>query len=121
MLPRITPLTGAALALCAALAAGPAFAHAKLVAAEPAANATVTTPASIRLRFSEPLAKKFSSFRLEDSHGRRIGLMALEADARTLAAKLASTLAPGAYTVSWTAVASDDGHRTTGRYRFTVH
>jgi len=120
MLPRIINFPGVVLALCAGLAAGPAFAHAKLVAAEPAANATVSTPASVRLRFSEPLAKRFSSFTLADSHGRRIGLMAAQADARTLAATLASSLAPGAYTVSWTAVASDDGHRTTGRYRFTV-
>ncbi|HUN25841.1 MAG TPA: copper resistance CopC family protein [Steroidobacteraceae bacterium] len=117
---RISPLAGAALALCAALAAGPASAHARLVAAAPAANATVAAPARIRLTFSEAVAKRFSSFRLEDSHGHRIDLTPVPADARTLAASPVSALAPGRYTVSWTAVASDDGHRTAGRYRFIV-
>ena len=104
-----------------ALSAQSAFAHAKLVSADPAPEATVPDAAAIRLQFSEGLAKKFCSLRLTDAHGKPVSLTPAEAgDAKALAAVPAKALAPGQYTVSWTAVASDDGHRTTGRYHFTV-
>jgi methionine-rich copper-binding protein CopC len=31
-----------------------------------------------------------------------------------------TTLAPGRYTVKWTAVSTDDGHKVSGSYSFTV-
>jgi copper resistance protein C len=39
---------------------------------------------------------------------------------RGLMVMVAQPLRPGAYTVDWHAVASDDGHRTAGSYKFKV-
>jgi copper resistance protein C len=98
-----------------------AQAHAKLVSSEPAAQSTAAAPAKIQLHFSEDLAKKFSTFKLADTSGASVALTAAEgSDARSLAATPASTLSPGAYTVTWTAVASDDGHKSTGSFVFSV-
>ncbi len=98
-----------------------AQAHARLVTADPAPNATVAAPTLIRLQFSTTLAKKFSTFKLTDTDGNPVGIVMSDgSDTRTLAAKPAATLAPGLYTVSWTAVSTDDGHKTSGAYSFTV-
>jgi copper resistance protein C len=98
-----------------------AQAHARLVTSDPAANARVAAPKLIQLQFSSELAKKFSNFKLTDTGGNPVGIvMTASSDARTLAAKPAVALAPGLYTVSWTAVSSDDGHKTSGSYSFTV-
>ena len=107
--------------LLASFAATSALAHAKLVKANPAPNATVAPPRMVRLEFSEALARKFSSFRVADTGGKAVALMATQnQDAKVLEATPSVVLAPGVYTVSWTAVATDDGHKTTGSYRFTV-
>jgi copper resistance protein C len=112
------------LACCLAglLWAAHAQAHARLVTADPAPNATVAAPPGlIQLHFSTTLAKKFSTFKLTDTDGNPVALMMTDGgDARTLAAKPAGTLTPGLYTVSWTAVSTDDGHKTSGSYSFTV-
>jgi methionine-rich copper-binding protein CopC len=101
--------------------ASPAQAHATLVTAEPAPNATVASPKMIELQFSTELAKKFSSFKLTDTDGNPVALSAMEGkDAKTIAAMPAAPLAPGLYTVSWTAVSTNDGHKTAGSFSFTV-
>jgi methionine-rich copper-binding protein CopC len=98
-----------------------AQAHAKLVSAEPASQSVGTSPARIVLHFSEALAKNFSSFTLADSSGAPITLRSVDgADAKSLAAAPGGILAPGTYTVVWTAVASDDGHKSGGSFAFTV-
>lgn len=98
-----------------------AQAHARLVTADPAPNATVAAPTLIQLQFSTTLAKKFSTFKLTDTDGNPVGIVMTDgSDNKTLAAKPAGTLAPGLYTVSWTAVSTDDGHKTSGAYSFTV-
>lgn len=107
--------------LVASFAAPSALAHAKLLSANPAPNATVAPPKMLHLEFSEALAKKFSSFKLADAGGKPVPMMAREnQDAKVLEATPNAVLAPGVYTVSWTAVATDDGHKTAGSYRFTV-
>jgi methionine-rich copper-binding protein CopC len=111
------------LALCAAalLGVGQAQAHAKLVTADPAANATVAAPKMIQLQFNEELAKKLSSITLTDTDGKPVAIMSMQAkDAKSLMIMANSSLVPGLYTVSWIAVTTDDGHKTTGSYSFTV-
>ncbi len=110
-------------ALCAAalLGVGQAQAHAKLVTSDPAANATVAAPKMIQLQFNEELAKKLSSAKLTDTDGKAVASMSMEAkDAKSLTVMPGTTLAPGLYTVSWIAVTTDDGHKTTGSFSFTV-
>ncbi|HTY48280.1 MAG TPA: copper homeostasis periplasmic binding protein CopC [Steroidobacteraceae bacterium] len=117
--PSLPNLAAAALVAC--LAAGQAQAHAHLVKADPAANATVSAPAALHLEFSEELATRFSTFKLTDARGNPVAVMAMPSkDAKALQARPDSRLAPGIYTVSWKAVATGDGHRAAGSYRFTV-
>jgi hypothetical protein len=98
-----------------------AQAHARLVSAEPAAQSTGAAPAKIQLHFSEELAKKFSTFKLADASGAIVPLTPADgADAKSLAASPANALTPGLYTVSWSAVASDDGHKSSGTFVFSV-
>lgn len=111
-----------------ALAAGPAFAHAKLLSEVPAAvDAATPAPAPVpltelRLVFSEQLNLTFSKLKLTDAAGKEVALGALALDPKddkTLLAPLTGTLPVGDYTVDWTAV-SADGHKTTGTYTFKV-
>jgi methionine-rich copper-binding protein CopC len=98
-----------------------AQAHARLVTAEPAANSTVAAPKMIHLQFSTELAKKFSTFKLTDTDGNAVTLMLMDnQDPRMLMAAPTGALGPGIYTVSWIAVSTDDGHKTSGSYSFTV-
>ncbi len=113
--------TTAAAAILALLGASQAWAHARLTACDPATNATVSAPRTLHLEFSEALARKFSTVSLSDAGGHPVALALLDSkDARAMDAALRAPLAPGHYTVSWTAVSSDDGHRKTGSYSFTV-
>jgi methionine-rich copper-binding protein CopC len=110
------------------LAAGPAFAHAKLLSEVPAAEDAASpqpTPSpltEIRLVFSESLNLAFSKIAVTDGAGREVALgsIALDpADNKALLAPLPAGLAAGEYKVDWTAV-SDDGHKSTGTYMFKV-
>jgi methionine-rich copper-binding protein CopC len=109
-------------------AAGPVFAHAKLLsevpAAADAASATAqTTPVKeLRLVFSEALNLAFSKVKVTDKAGSEVALGAVALDPKddkTLVAPLTDPLAAGGYTVDWTA-GSNDGHKTTGSYSFKV-
>ena len=109
------------LGLMVSLMGSHAQAHAKLVSADPAPNTTVAAPKLIRLQFSEELAKEFSSLRVTDTDGNPVAMVAKGSkDPKTLEAMPTGTLSPGVYTVSWTSVATDDGHKMTGHYSFTV-
>jgi hypothetical protein len=109
------------------LAAGPAFAHAKLLsevpAAEDAATATVNPVpvAELRLSFSEELNGAFSKAQVKDATGAAIdGKVALDSkNDKVLVVTFAAPLAKGEYTVDWTAVATD-GHKTNGTYKVNV-
>jgi hypothetical protein len=112
--------------LCAtaalALAAGPAFAHAKLLSEVPAEAAASTAPVTeLRLTFSEALNSAFSKAQVVDAAGAEANAtVALDAaDAKVLVVTFPAALAAGTYTVNWTAV-SDDGHKTTGSYQLVV-
>lgn len=111
-----------------AIAAGPAFAHAKLLSevplAEDAAGAAANTApvTELRLSFSEALNAAFSKVAVSDSIGMAINgaTVALDAsDNKVLVVTFPAALAVGEYTVDWTAV-SDDGHKTNGTYKVNV-
>jgi methionine-rich copper-binding protein CopC len=98
-----------------------AQAHARLITADPAPNATVTAPKLIHLQFSTELAKKFCTFKVTDTDGSPVGLATVDnKDPKVLEMMAAAPLQPGLYTVSWTAVSTDDGHKTMGSFSFTV-
>ena len=108
-------------AVIALLGVSQAWAHAHLTGSDPGANATVSAPRTLHLEFSEALARKFSTFTLTDADGHSVALTSIDSkDAKSLDAALQAPLPPGHYTVAWTAVSSDDGHRKTGNYSFTV-
>ncbi len=101
----------------------PAFAHAHLKAATPAAGSTVATPLTeLDLKFSEGLSLKFTGVTLTGPAKAAVatGDAALGAgDDTTLVVPVSDTLAAGSYTVAWHAL-STDGHKTSGTYKFTV-
>lgn len=116
-------LLAAATASLVCAATPPAFAHAHLLAADPAEKSTVTaSPAAITLRFSEEIELKFSKATVsgpgnaavktgEATHGKG-GNDILEIP-------VVDTLSPGAYSIDWQ-VLSKDGHKVKGHSTFTV-
>ena len=110
----------AAVVLAVSAPAAAVFAHARLVRSTPAANATVASPGAIALTFSERIVPAFSTFDLVDAAGRETPVRTtVSEDGKTLSARVARPLAPGAWTVNWR-IATGDGHRMTGSYGFTV-
>jgi methionine-rich copper-binding protein CopC len=102
----------------AALTAGPAYAHAMLEQANPAAGAVLSAaPKEIVLRFSEPLEGTFSTLTIKASDGTVMPGAAHTSD-RTMRATM-KALAPGRYQVLWRVV-SVDTHHSEGSYTFTV-
>lgn len=102
------------------ISAPPVAAHSRLVSATPASGAVVTAPALVTLTFNERFAAPFSSVEVRDGQGRAVTLrQAVSQDGKTLSGTFARPLTAGAYEVRW-AIASADGHRVTGSYRFTV-
>jgi methionine-rich copper-binding protein CopC len=98
----------------------PAHAHAHLRTAVPEASATGPSPPRISLGFSDALEPRLS--RIAVTAGATTiaeGVSPSTADdPRRMVLELPK-LAPGTYTVKWTAV-SIDTHRTEGSYSFTV-
>jgi methionine-rich copper-binding protein CopC len=113
--------------LAAAVAAGsmltaPAWAHAKLVAAEPPAAAVLSAaPATIRLQFNDNVELPFSKVKLVNAKDAVIEALAIVPDKNEPKALIA-TLPPvpaGAYRVVWSTV-TRDGHKVKGEYAFSV-
>lgn len=103
-----------------AFAAGPAAAHARLVSATPAPNATIASTRTLSLTFSDRTMPAFSGFDVVNASGEKIALQTSVAeDGKTLTGTLPRALAAGAYRIDWR-IASSDGHRMTGSYTFTV-
>ncbi|ADG10970.1 copper resistance protein CopC [Caulobacter segnis] len=103
------------------LASGQASAHAKLVASDPAANATVAAPKTISLTFNEKLAPAFSTFELAMADGMKTPVKTtVSPDRKTIRGAPKGRLMPGAYKLTWYAAAADDGHRMDGTLTFTV-
>lgn len=101
----------------------PAFAHAHLKSATPAAGSTVAVaPTELDLKFSEGLNLKFTGVTVTGPAKAAVatGDAALGAgDDTVLVVPVSDALGAGSYTVAWHAL-STDGHKTTGTYTFTV-
>jgi methionine-rich copper-binding protein CopC len=111
-----------AAALAFVFAAPAAFGHAQLEKATPAVGGAVTSPAEIRLKFSEGVEPRFSGIVLTVEGGAAVPLgkpSVDPADSSVLIVKVGKALPPGLYTVTWHAV-SVDTHHTQGDFQFTV-
>ena len=113
----------AALASTALLAAGPAWAHAKLVSSTPAANASLrAAPGTITLTFNERLVPAFSKVELlmPAHNNMKVPVTTtVSRDGKSIAVVPQQALARGAYRIVWSAVSSD-GHKMYGEVPFQV-
>jgi len=114
--------------VAALLASAAAFAHPRLVSANPADNAEVPAPARIELQFSENLVKQFSGANLvmtgmpgmADHPPMKIAVSVSGGDdPRAMIITPKSPLVPGTYRVDWRAVSSDT-HPVSGSITFTA-
>lgn len=112
----------AVLALTLALGAtAAAEAHAKLVKSDPPAGGEPKDKSNLELTFSEEISGKLSGATVMDSAGKKVVSTSMaDQGNKGLMVMMKAPLAPGDYKVDWHAVASDDGHRTTGTVPFTV-
>lgn len=98
-----------------------ASAHVTLVSSDPAANSSIAAnPPALRLEFSEPLDAKLAHVSLIGANGAAT-VLSVSNDPRNAYVILAplSSLAGGAYRVSWHVV-SADGHPVNGSFVFTI-
>jgi len=102
--------------------AGPAWAHAHLVSADPSVGGTVAPTDKLKLNFSEGVEIDFCKVDVTGDDGADKGpaKLALDpANAKVLLVTLPVPLTPGGYKVHWH-VMSVDTHRTEGTFPFTV-
>jgi copper resistance protein C len=103
--------------------AASALAHAHLVRATPAVDATVSTPPSeVTLRFSEKLESVFSSVVVRDQAGKQVdkgGATVDKSDRTLMRVLLQQPMAPGVYKVEWKAMSADT-HKIDGNFTFKV-
>jgi methionine-rich copper-binding protein CopC len=108
--------------LAATALANPAFAHAQLEKADPAAGSMPAAPvAHIDLYYSEALEPHFSKAVLTDENGKPVeASSALDPkDEKHLVLTPKTPLQDGTYKVEWHAV-SVDTHKTQGSFEFMV-
>ncbi|MFF7635812.1 copper resistance CopC/CopD family protein [Kitasatospora sp. NPDC008050] len=101
--------------------AGPAAAHAGLVAATPSDGVVLRDePRQVELEFSEAVTLRLSSIRVIAPDGRRADSGPPRATGTTLTVPLAPGGPQGSYVVDWRVSAVDDGHTTAGAVVFSV-
>lgn len=110
--------------VAAALAAFPVALlarHNRLAKSVPGAAATVASPRSVRLWFTEKVNPKLSSIIVTAEAGTKAETGAVRGtdDPRSIAVEVTKPLATGKYSVAWR-TAGDDGHSVRGTYTFTV-
>jgi copper transport protein len=121
---RALGLLGLAL-VWAVLVAQPAAAHTRLVDTSPAEGRLLAAaPATVELRFNEPVGVVASGFALYDSNGRHTvggepSTVTAGGRDRVVTASLPPSLADGSYLLSWRVV-SADGHPVAGVLAFAV-
>lgn len=107
---------------------GPAFAHPRLVSADPAPNAAVGSVNGVRLAFSERLLASFSKadLLLTSTPTARLSApihlqsrLALSSNGRGLIVTPTKRLVTGSYRLTYRVVSADT-HRIQGGYAFTV-
>ena len=112
---------GRSAAMLCLLLPSSAFAHADLVASNPAADAVIAAPRTIKLTFSQKIAPASSGLQLSMGDGMVVSTSAsLSDDGRTLTARPTSPFMAGKWTLSWHALSADDGQETRGSYNFTI-
>lgn len=120
---RISRVVTALMAAGAMAFSSLAAAHAHLRSSVPADNAQVSSsPDTLTLNFSEDIEAAFSGVTLLDSHQKPVATHKARVAAdqkKQLIVGLPQTLKAGDYQVNWH-VLSVDGHKTAGRYRFSV-
>ena len=98
------------------------FAHAHLEKSSPDKNSELTSPPeSVQLWFSEDVQGEWSKIEVTDADGKRVDKQAItgnEEDHRLLQTEL-NELKTGTYNVNWSTL-SHDGHRSKGKFSFTV-
>jgi hypothetical protein len=104
-------------------AAGIAYAHAELEASVPQKNAVLkAAPTEVAIDFSEEVNPKLSRIVVKDAQGKEVdksdGHVAPD-DAKHFSVNL-SPLQAGVYSVHWTSVSADDGHKESGTFKFTI-
>jgi methionine-rich copper-binding protein CopC len=112
----------AALALTLALGfAAEASAHAKLVKSDPPEKGQPSDKKNLELTFNEEISGKLSGAELKDAKGAKVATTSMiDQGNKGLMVMAKEPLKPGEYKLAWHAVASDDGHRTTGTLNFSV-
>jgi copper resistance protein C len=108
-----------AFSFCGLLASGPCLAHAKLTSSLPADNAQLSeAPKTLTLKFSE--AAQLAMLKLVHD-GKEVPVpLDKSAKAGQTFTLTMPALAPGKYTVQWSAMAADDGHVTKGSFSFSI-
>ena len=109
-------------AAATALIAGQASAHARLLSSTPKAGATVASPQTLVLHYSETIVPTASSVTVTGPGGSAAptGPLALgDKDKREVTVAFSAPLRPGAYTVAWKMHTPDD-HNTDGTFVFKV-
>ncbi|HET8760492.1 MAG TPA: copper resistance protein CopC [Nitrospiria bacterium] len=99
-----------------------AWAHAFPDHSEPRVGSDLKAPpSSVKIWFDSELEPLFSTIEVFDAQQHKVdnGDGGVNAKDHSLLEVTVSSLAPGAYTVSWRVV-SHDGHPTEGRFPFTV-
>ncbi|MGA1804959.1 copper homeostasis periplasmic binding protein CopC [Rhizobium sp. HT1-10] len=107
---------------CAAGISAPAWAHAHLETSLPASGTTVSSPSVLSVDMSEALEPSFSAISVTDSTGAPVTVGDPQVGGergRQLSATVPKPLKAGLYHVEWR-VLSKDGHRTAGKFDFTV-
>jgi methionine-rich copper-binding protein CopC len=110
-------------ALLCLVSFGTAGAHATLVRSNPPANSELaSSPAEIRLWFSEGVEPKFSTFTLLDTNGQTVNTPTSQVDPadNTQLFMRPPALPNGLYTVVWHTVSAEDGHAVTGSFAFSI-
>jgi methionine-rich copper-binding protein CopC len=116
------PIVSSALAALIAFSfAAGASAHAKLIKSDPWANGEAKDRKKVELTFSEPISGKLSGASVKDARGKAIASTSMvDQKGKGLVISFKDGLRAGVYQLNWHAVASDDGHRTTGAFPFVV-
>src|SRR5690349_6651747 len=102
------------------LTAGPASAHANLLATSPGDGAHLdAAPPIVSLTFSEPISASLGAVKVFDQNAHRVDNGNVVARDATVTVGLESGVGDGAYTVTWRVI-SADSHPVRGAFTFTV-
>jgi copper resistance protein C len=97
----------------------PAFAHAQLISASPAADSmAMPAPRELQLKFTQDIVSDSSRVTMSGPDNKPISTGALkQTDGSTLIVPISGALSDGTYTVHWQ-VLCVDGEETEGSYKF---